>query len=115
MTPIKKRQIAPKTGALSELTTFAEVWRAFDEQLSTALRLQAKADNIIERIHAEYAPSPFLSLMVSDCIDRGLPVEGVELDTTSPPLMPWVWLTWQTVWRRYESWFMTRNSFLWSL
>ncbi|NLC15748.1 MAG: glycyl radical protein [Firmicutes bacterium] len=74
--PIKKRQIAPKTGALSELTTFAEVWRALDEQLSTALRLQAEADNIIEKIHAEYAPSPFLSLMVSDCIDRGLPVEG---------------------------------------
>jgi formate C-acetyltransferase len=72
----------PKTGAqiglcttpLNEMTSFAQLQSCYDEQMKHFIRLMVEGCNIVDSIHAEVLPSPFLSLVIQDCIARGLDV-----------------------------------------
>jgi pyruvate formate-lyase/glycerol dehydratase family glycyl radical enzyme len=68
--------IGLKTPSLNEVSSFAKLEEAYDQQLAHFVKLMVKGCNIVDGIHAEVYPSPFLSLVVSDCIDRGLDVTG---------------------------------------
>ncbi len=67
-------QIGLKTPALDEVSSYPELEEAYEVQLTHFIRLMVKGCNIVDGIHAEVYPSPFLSLVVADCIDRGLDV-----------------------------------------
>jgi formate C-acetyltransferase len=45
---------------------------AYREQLKYFIDLKIKANNIIERLYANYMPAPFMSIVMNDCIARGL-------------------------------------------
>ena len=45
--------------------------QAFRKQMHYFIDIKIKGNNIIERMYAVYMPSPFLSITVSDCIERG--------------------------------------------
>jgi len=72
--PQTGEQIGPETPTLVEMVSFDELEAAYDLQLAYFVPLMAKGCNVVDSIHAEKLPSPFLSLVIDDCIERGLDV-----------------------------------------
>lgn len=72
--PQSGEQIGLPTPTLADMRTFDELATAYDQQLAHFVPLMVKGCNIVDRIHAELLPSPLLSLVIQDCIDRGLDV-----------------------------------------
>ncbi len=72
--PQSGEQIGLETPRLDEMSSFEELEVAYDQQLSHFVELMVKGCNVVDSIHAEIIPSPFLSLVISDCIKRGLDV-----------------------------------------
>ena len=67
-------QIGLDTPALNEMGTFEEVEAAYDKQLAHFVALMIRGCDVVDAIHAQVLPSPFLSLVIDDCIERGLDV-----------------------------------------
>jgi pyruvate formate-lyase/glycerol dehydratase family glycyl radical enzyme len=65
-------QIGPKTGDACKFTSYQQLMDAYKEQLKYFIDLKIKANNIIERLYANYMPAPFMSIVMDDCIARGL-------------------------------------------
>ncbi len=79
-------QVGPKTGELSEFTTFEKFYAAYKAQMNYMIELLVNADNSIDVAHAERCPLPFESAMVEDCIGRGKPLQqgGAIYNFTGP-------------------------------
>ena len=79
-------QIGPKTGTLSDLTTFEKFYDAYKAQMNYFIELLVNADNAIDQAHAERCPLPFQSSMVEDCIGRGKSLQegGAVYNFTGP-------------------------------
>ena len=72
--PQTGEQLGLETPPLEQMASLAELEAAYDRQLAHFVTLMVKGCNIVDGIHAEVYPSPFLSLVVDDCIERGLDV-----------------------------------------
>jgi pyruvate formate-lyase/glycerol dehydratase family glycyl radical enzyme len=70
--PNSGKQIGPKTGDALEFTSYQQLMDAYKKQLGYFIDLKIKANNIIERLYANYMPAPFMSIVMDDCIARGL-------------------------------------------
>ncbi|MBL7153213.1 MAG: glycyl radical protein [Phycisphaerae bacterium] len=70
--PNSGRQIGPNTGESREFTCYQQLFDAYGKQLEYFIDLKIKGNNVIERLFANYMPAPFMSLVMSDCIERGL-------------------------------------------
>ena len=51
--------------------SFPELMRAFETQLNHLIEVKVRGNNVIERLWAEHIPTPFLSLLIDDCIRNG--------------------------------------------
>jgi len=69
--PRTKRKIGLETGDPSEFSSFDDLITAYEKQLNYFVDVKIKGNNIIERLYAEHLPTPFLSLLISDCIKKG--------------------------------------------
>jgi formate C-acetyltransferase len=69
--PRTGKRIGPKTGQAACWTDFNQVMNAYRQQLKYFLDLKVEGNNIIERLYATFMPSPFMSVLVDDCIKRG--------------------------------------------
>jgi formate C-acetyltransferase len=67
-------QVGLDTPLLDRLASFAELEAAYDAQLAHFVELMIRGCNVVDRIHAELLPSPFLSLVIQDCVARGVDV-----------------------------------------
>ena len=67
-------QIGPPTPPLNEMASFEELQSCYDRQTQHFIRLMVEGCNTVDGIHAEVLPLPFLSLVVEDCIARGVDV-----------------------------------------
>jgi formate C-acetyltransferase len=72
--PQTGEQIGLETPTLAEMTSLDELEAAYDAQLAHFVPLMVKGCAVVDRIHAELLPSPFLSLVIQDCVERGLDV-----------------------------------------
>lgn len=72
--PQTGEQIGLPTPTLAEMHSMAELEAAYDAQLAHFTPLMVKGCNIVDQVHAELLPSPFLSLVIQDCVERGLDV-----------------------------------------
>jgi formate C-acetyltransferase len=72
--PHTGQQIGLDTPPLDQMESFDDLETVYDRQLSHFVPLMVKGCNIVDSIHAEMLPSPFLSLVIDDCIERGLDV-----------------------------------------
>ena len=72
--PQTGEQIGLATPRLDALISFADLEAAYDAQLAHFVELMIKGCNVVDAIHAELLPSPFLSLVIQDCIARGVDV-----------------------------------------
>lgn len=61
-------QIGVQTGDPTTFTSFDELMAAYKKQLKYFVDLKIKGNNIIERLYAEYLPTPVMSLLFDDCI-----------------------------------------------
>ena len=74
--PQTGEQIGLETPTLAEMASFDELEAAYDRQLAHFVPLMVKGCNVVDSIHAEKLPSPFLSLVIDDCIERGVGCDG---------------------------------------
>ena len=71
--------IDPVTGKVAGITTgdprtfktFEELYDAFLKQLHFIVDQKMRVSNYIDRMFAKYAPAPFLSVVIEDCISKG--------------------------------------------
>jgi len=69
--PRTGQKIGLETGDPSNFGSFDELLDAFKKQLKYFVDIKIKGNNIIERLYAEHLPTPFLSLLIDDCITKG--------------------------------------------
>ncbi len=69
--PRTGKQIGLETGDPTNFKNFDELYNASEKQLKYFIDIKIKGNNIIERIYTKYMPSPFLSLLIDDCITNG--------------------------------------------
>ena len=69
--PLSGVQIGPQSGDPLSFENFDALFEAFNRQLQYIVELKIKINNYIERMYATYAPAPFLSVVIRDCIAQG--------------------------------------------
>lgn len=68
--PLTDKQVGLKTGEPTSFRTFDELLEAYTKQIKHFVDIKIKGNLIIERIWAQN-PSPFLSIIIDDCIING--------------------------------------------
>jgi pyruvate-formate lyase len=91
-------RLGPTTGLPVEFESSGEVLEAFKKQLDYFVGMKVRGNNVIERMYAKYMPTPFLSLLIDDCIEKGMDyheggaryntsyIQGVGIGTTTDSL-----------------------------
>jgi len=69
--PHTKKQIGLKTGDPIKFKSFEELYDALEKQVQHFIDIKIKGNVIIERLWAKYLPSPFMSILIDDCIKNG--------------------------------------------
>jgi formate C-acetyltransferase len=69
--PITGKVAGIKTGDPQTFTNFEELYAAFQTQLNFIIDQKIRVSNYIDKMFANYAPAPFLSVVIEDCIKKG--------------------------------------------
>jgi formate C-acetyltransferase len=69
--PRTGRRVGIDTGAPDSWASFQDLMAAFRRQLQYLVDVKVRGNNVIERLWAEHIPTPFLSLLIDDCIRTG--------------------------------------------
>jgi formate C-acetyltransferase len=65
------KRIGLETGEPTEFGSFDELMGAYRDQLRHFIDIKHRGNNVIERLWATHIPTPFLSLLIDDCIANG--------------------------------------------
>ncbi|MHC4179944.1 MAG: trans-4-hydroxy-L-proline dehydratase, partial [Planctomycetota bacterium] len=96
-------QVGPHTGDARRFESFEQLFEAYKIQLKHFVDLKIAGNNVIERLYAENMPAPYMSLLMSDCIERGRDyhnggsrynatyIQGVGLGTVTDALAAVKW------------------------
>ncbi|ACB86039.1 trans-4-hydroxy-L-proline dehydratase [Natranaerobius thermophilus] len=68
--PRSGKQIGLKTDDPETFDSFQDLIDAFNEQLNYFIDIKIRGNNIIEKLYDKYMPSPFLSVIIDDCIKK---------------------------------------------
>ncbi|MCJ7625918.1 MAG: hypothetical protein MUO76_20690, partial [Anaerolineaceae bacterium] len=82
--PRTGKEIGLRTGDPNAFETFDELFEAFKKQLAHFVDIKIRANQVIEQLYAHYLPAPFLSLLIDDCVERGMDyhVGGARYNTS---------------------------------
>jgi trans-4-hydroxy-L-proline dehydratase len=82
--PASGRRIGLSLGDPASFASFDDVFDAFARQLRHVLDIKIRGNRLIERLYATEMPAPFLSLLIDDCIARGVDYNagGARYNTT---------------------------------
>ncbi len=69
--PRTQKQIGPRTGDAREFAGMDDVLAAWRTQLRHFIEIKIRGNAVFERMYAEHAPAPYLSLLIDDCIAKG--------------------------------------------
>jgi len=69
--PETGKSVGIATGDPRDFTNYNELYNAFHRQLAYVIDLKIRVSNYIDTMFAKYAPAPFLSVLIDDCIARG--------------------------------------------
>ncbi len=69
--PRSGKRIGPESGDPREFGSFDEFYAAFEKQLRFFVDVKIKGNNVIDRLYARFLPSPFMSLIIDDCVAKG--------------------------------------------
>ena len=74
--PRTGKTIGLATGNPVYFSSFDQLFEAFEKQLHHFIQIKIKGNQLIEQLYASTMPSPFLSIIVSDCISKGKDYNG---------------------------------------
>lgn len=66
------KQLGLPTGAATDYQNYEELFAAFAAQVRHFVDIKIRGNHLIEKIYATRMPCPFLSIVISDCIAKGL-------------------------------------------
>jgi formate C-acetyltransferase len=69
--PRTQKQLGPQTGEAAAFTSLDQLLEAWNLQLHHFIDLKVRGNAIFERMYADCAPAPYLSLLIDDCIATG--------------------------------------------
>ncbi len=69
--PLTGKVAGIKTGDPRNFKSFEELYSAFLKQLNFIIEQKISVSNYIDKMFAKYAPAPFLSVVIEDCISKG--------------------------------------------
>lgn len=69
--PVTGKVVSIKTGDPRDFEDFDTLYSAFLKQINYIVDQKIKVSNYIDRMFAKYAPAPFLSVVIDDCIKKG--------------------------------------------
>ncbi|MBE0577048.1 MAG: glycyl radical protein [Desulfuromonadales bacterium] len=69
--PLTGKQVGIETGDARSYTSYEQLYGAFLDQLNFFVDTKVRVSNYIDRMFAKYAPAPFLSVVIEDCISKG--------------------------------------------
>jgi formate C-acetyltransferase len=69
--PVTGRRAGIETGNPLGFASYGELYQAFLRQLNFIVDTKVRVSNYIDRMFAKYAPAPFLSVLIEDCIAKG--------------------------------------------
>jgi len=69
--PVTGKVAGIETGDPRDFNSFEELYTAFHKQLTFVIDQKIRVSNYIDRMCAKYAPAPFLSVVIEDCISKG--------------------------------------------
>ena len=69
--PRTNKRLGIETGNATGFRSFEELMEAFEKQMRHFIDIKIKGNNMIEKLYALYMPAPFLSTVISDCIQNG--------------------------------------------
>jgi formate C-acetyltransferase len=70
--PLTGKHIGPETGDPRTFGSFEDLFAAFEAQLRHVVEIKIRGNQVIERMYALDAPAPFLSVLIDDCIAKGM-------------------------------------------
>lgn len=70
--PLTGDRVGLRTGDPRDFTDFEKLYEAFTKQLEYIVNMKIEVNNYIERMYAKYSPAPFLSVVIEDCIEKGM-------------------------------------------
>lgn len=81
-----EEQIGPQTGDPSNFRSFDDVQMAYREQVAFFVKHMVVSLHAIDLTHREVLPTPYLSLLVDDCMQEGRDITagGAHYNFTSP-------------------------------
>lgn len=81
----KIKQEGPQTGELSSLDTFEKLYNAFEQQTKFTIKKMVDNYEYSESIRAKYNPTPYLSVLVKGCAEKGMDIVegGAEVNFTT--------------------------------
>lgn len=68
------KEMGLKLGYLNDYKTFNDLEEAYRKQLDHFIDRMIEVCGVVDNLHAEILPSPFLSSVISDCIEKGVDV-----------------------------------------
>jgi pyruvate formate-lyase/glycerol dehydratase family glycyl radical enzyme len=69
--PVTGIMVGIQTGDPRNFKSYNELYNAFLKQLQFVVDQKIRVSNYIDRMFAKYAPAPFLSVVIEDCISKG--------------------------------------------
>jgi formate C-acetyltransferase len=69
--PVTGKAAGIATGEPCDFKDFEELYTAFHKQLNFIIGQKIRVSNYIDKMFAKYAPAPFLSVVIDDCIKKG--------------------------------------------
>jgi formate C-acetyltransferase len=69
--PATGKRVGIETGDPRLFSSYEQLYGAFIEQLNFIVDTKIQVSNYIDRMFAKYAPAPFLSVVIEDCISKG--------------------------------------------
>ncbi|WP_346859163.1 trans-4-hydroxy-L-proline dehydratase [uncultured Draconibacterium sp.] len=69
--PVTGKVAGIETGDPRNFNSYEELYEAFLKQLNFVVDQKIRVSNYIDQMFAKYAPAPFLSVVIEDCISKG--------------------------------------------
>jgi formate C-acetyltransferase len=69
--PVTGKMAGIQTGDPRNFKSYEELYEVFLKQLQYVVDQKMRVSNYIDRMFAKYAPAPFLSVVIEDCISKG--------------------------------------------
>ena len=70
--PRTGKLIGLRTGEAAGFSAYEELYSAFEKQVNHFIEIKIRGNAVIERLYSRFMPSPFLSILIDDCVKKGM-------------------------------------------